>query len=229
MKCPLCSSVSFGKRLVKDLRQCSGCGLRRREEIPSRAELRERTRNFVLSGQTNERSRRSRINDAHQQLVLLDMLPASLYDVGAAGGFFLKVARDAGWAIHGNEISMKAIAFAYKQYGIRLAYGLLEELQMLPKVYAVVLWNVLEHTIDPLVTMRIAASMLPVGGQCIISVPMKTERQLRRTFAGGHLSEFTPESLMLCCETAGFTELSSRLEQHPKARQGISKWRIDGL
>lgn len=225
MICPICANEEFSPALVKDLRQCFECGLWRREAPPTRNELRVSMAAMALKAQTCLKSRNSRFEDARQQLRILDMKPGTVYDVGAAGGFFLKVAREAGWTVYGNEISQVAIAYAKEEYGIELDYGLLEEVA-LPPVDAVVLWNTLEHTIDPLQTMRICANMLRPGGRCIISVPMKSHDQLRATFANAHLSEFAPHSLSLCCRRAGLEEIRSWFEDQPTSRQGLSKWRL---
>lgn len=224
MKCPVCHGTEFGEPLVQDLRPCMGCGLRRREQIPTADELRDRTANFSLRAQTNKMSRKDRFADAEQQMRMIDLKPGRVFDVGAAGGFFLKIARDHGWEIFGNEISKVAIAFARKTYGIYLLYGLLEELMVPANMDAVVLWNTLEHCIDPLATMKICRWMLRPGGVCIISVPCKLDGQAIQSFTGGHLSEFTPESLEMCCRSAGFQLHWHRWEMQGKTRQGISRW-----
>lgn len=208
-KCPICEGHRWSPA-VRDLMICQKCGVRRRQSIPTIAELKERTKNFQLTAAKKKSVRRERLANAEKQLELLALEPSGrIYDVGAAGGFFLKVARDHGWRPYGNEISMAAIEWAGKHYSLDLDYGVLEEvvaeIGWFEEAFgAVVMWNTLEHCIDPLTTLQAAFTMLKAGGVLLVSVPVKRPHELERTYAGAHLTEFTESSLRLCAERAGF-------------------------
>lgn len=225
--CPLCGCRIF-RSLVRDLGACADCGLRRRETIPTVEELKERTKNFQLSAASKKMVRKERLENARHQMKLLDLKsPGWIYDVGAAAGFFLKVARDDGWEVGGNEISRAAIEWARKHYAIDLDYGILEETaptRSLEHWGVVVIWNTLEHCIDPLTTLQAAHRMLLPGGVLLVSVPAKRTAELEKTYAGAHLSEFTPETLELCALMAGFKLNWLRLREARHCRQVDGRW-----
>ena len=156
---------------------------------------------------------------------MIDMTPGWVYDVGAAGGFFLKAARRHGWEVRGNEISTAAIEWCRKHYSIELDYGFLEEVELEADSFdAVVMWNTLEHCINPLTTLETAYRILRPGGVLLVSVPTKRFNELEATYAGGHLSEFTTHSLELCANVAGFTEDWVRPRQARRCLQTDGRW-----
>ena len=224
VNCPICDGA-LTRPLVKDLCVCSGCGHRRRQEIPTPEELKERTRHFQLSATKNKVTRKARLEDARHQLELLDCPPGNVYDVGAAAGFFLKVARDAGWGVWGNEISVSAIEWARRHYEIWIGYGLLEEIAHPPEfIDAVVIWNTLEHCINPLTTLQAAHHILKPGGVLLVSVPIKRDEELKPSYAAAHLSEFTQDSLELCAVMTGFQPSWIRTRQSRICRQADGRW-----
>lgn len=224
MICPICEG-QLSSPLVRDLCVCSGCGHRRRAEIPTADELKERTKHFQLSATRRKRTRQDRLANARHQLELLDCLPGRVYDVGAAAGFFLKAAKVVGWEVYGNEISVSAIEWAKQRYAIAIDYGLLEELKYEECSFdAVVIWNTLEHCLDPLTTLRACHRMLKPAGILLVSVPTKRSKELERTYAGAHLSEFTRDSLELCAHKAGFRLDWARNRQSKLCRQTDARW-----
>jgi len=210
---------------IRDLCECVVCGHRQRRTIPTPEQLKERTKDFQLSAAKDRRKRRSRISDAERQMKLIDMTPGWVYDVGAAAGFFLKAARRHGWEVRGNEISTAAIDWCRKHYSIELDYGLLEEVELESDSFdAVVMWNTLEHCINPLTTLEVAYRILRPGGVLLISVPTKRWNELEATYAGGHLSEFTVNSLQKCAWLTDFTEDWVRSKQARRCLQTEGRW-----
>ena len=67
----------------------------------------------------------------------------------------MKVARDFGWEVEGNDISASAVEFGMKWFGLHIMLGYLEDLNLKANHHgAVNLWNTLEHTCDPILTLK---------------------------------------------------------------------------
>jgi len=94
-----------------------------------------------------------------------------LLDVGAATGFFLDLARQAGWETAGIEPAETAAAVA-RGKKLDVKTGILE-----PDVYTessfdvITLWDVIEHLPDPVATMRLITALLKPGGVVAINTP----------------------------------------------------------
>jgi SAM-dependent methyltransferase len=157
-----------------------------------------------------------------------------LYEIGAAGGFFLEGARRAGFRVRGAELSPPAIEYARAELGLDVHAGEFEEAPIeeasLSVVYAD---NVLEHSRAP---DRLLASVwrrLRPGGHLVVIVPSyvnspyfrlldRARRSLPRALLGDsllkllkvdsqddnglpyHLLEFDQRSLERVVREAGF-------------------------
>ncbi len=212
--CPVCGDVLRGP-VVRDLLRCQGCQTYRRQQIPNREELRKANANHMLTACQSAEGEQRRIRKANYQLDLLErhVEPGRVFDVGAAGGFFMKAAQDRGWECAGNDLSTRAIEWAENRWGIEIFYGFLEDLGFRPESYdAVVLWNTLEHVENPRQTMDCCFRMLRPGGVALIEVPAKLcLAEIARSYESLHLTEFNPLSLHSLLVDTGFLEL----ESHP--------------
>jgi SAM-dependent methyltransferase len=94
---------------------------------------------------------------------------ASLLDVGAATGFFIRIARDAGFAVSGVEISDYAAARARAQ-GLDVRTGTLADMPQ-SSYDVVTMLDVIEHTQDPRAELERAAALLKKGGLLVINTP----------------------------------------------------------
>jgi SAM-dependent methyltransferase len=93
-------------------------------------------------------------------------------DVGAAGGSFLAMARERGYAVSGCEPSTWMCGFARDHYGLELQPGTLLEMPTEPaSLDLLTLWDVLEHTPDPRAVLDRAHALLAPGGTLAITVP----------------------------------------------------------
>ena len=92
-----------------------------------------------------------------------------LFDVGAATGYFLKIAQEQGWQVSGIDISKYASTKA-RQEGLRVETGQLKDVA-LPFDYfdVVTLWDVIEHLNDPQYNLEIIYRILKKGGLVIIN------------------------------------------------------------
>lgn len=94
-----------------------------------------------------------------------------LFDVGAATGFFMFLARDYGFNVSGVEISDFAAKTA-RNKGLDVLTGTLSDISSGFGSYdAVTLLDVIEHMPDPESDIRIAGKMLNNGGLMIINTP----------------------------------------------------------
>jgi len=101
-----------------------------------------------------------------------DRSPGRILDVGTANGSFLRVAKDAGWAVSGCEPNKWMCRWCRENYGIRIDEGTLFDVRYQEKNFDVVtLWDVLEHTPDPMAVLRKCARLLRPGGLLVVNYP----------------------------------------------------------
>ncbi len=93
-----------------------------------------------------------------------------IFDVGAATGYVLDIARERGWQTFGSELSAYAAGVAASR-GHRMIRGGITGVAQLPQVDVVMMWDVLEHVDDPCAYLKAVNRMLPVGGVVAISTP----------------------------------------------------------
>lgn len=95
-----------------------------------------------------------------------------LLDVGCSAGFFMKVARDAGWNVTGLEYSPDSAALGRHLYELEIHTGTLTNHSLAEKSFHVAtLWDVIEHLSDPLPAMESVFRLLTPGGYVAISTP----------------------------------------------------------
>lgn len=93
-------------------------------------------------------------------------------DVGAAGGSFLSVARERGYEASGCEPSAWLCRFAKEHYGLELHAGTIFEVGLAEGTLGLItLWDVLEHTTDPLSVLKRAGALLAPEGVLALTYP----------------------------------------------------------
>jgi len=135
-------------------------------------------------------------------------------DVGCATGFFLEAARDAGWDAYGVEANPYAVEYARKN-GLDVRNEMIEDTSFPSKSFdAITLFEVIEHVSDPMAILRKTCDLLRPNGIAYIYTPnfdcaerliMGTEAHF--VWGSNHLTYFTPETLALAFERAGFEVL----------------------
>ena len=138
-----------------------------------------------------------------------------MLDVGAATGFFLNLAREAGWETAGIEPSVSAAQLAREQKKLDVRAGLLE-----PGVYApgsfdvITLWDVIEHVPDPVGFSRLVHDLLKPGGVYAINTPDASSlygramgEKWHALCPPEHLTLFTNEALDQLLAASGFQML----------------------
>lgn len=94
-----------------------------------------------------------------------------MLDIGAATGFFLDLARNRGWTVHGVEPSDYAASLG-RSKGIPVVTGTLDQLPPgLEKFDVVTMWDVIEHLTEPEEALRSVHGFLKPGGLLVINTP----------------------------------------------------------
>jgi SAM-dependent methyltransferase len=143
----------------------------------------------------------------------------TLVDVGAHVGRFVHMAAARGWRAEGIELNARTAEFAARRSGAAVhrldARGLASRGQGYD---AVVLIDVLEHIPEPRAVLETLAPLVTPGGCVAVKVPCGANqlRKERMRVALGraarvsvadnlvHVSHFSPRSLRLALERAGF-------------------------
>lgn len=141
----------------------------------------------------------------------------SVLDVGAAAGFFLKVAKDKGWKTFGIEPSKYLSDFGNKNYEVGITCGTVESVPSLPEeVDVVTLWDVLEHTFDPKDVLKRCNRYLKEGGYLVVNYPNIGNWMARLAgrhywfILSVHLYYFVPKTMKEFLGRTGFEVVSSR-------------------
>lgn len=139
-----------------------------------------------------------------------------LLEVASSYGHFLNYARGRNWDVKGVDISEYANQQARKKYKLDVQTSAIEDYESMNKYDAIVMMNVLEHTVFPKLVMEKVRALLQPNGIVMVSVP-----NLRgaiwhfpfwehRMFHDTHFHYFTPKTLRKCFEDAGLEVLDLR-------------------
>jgi len=208
------SCTSFGHRRHPPIWGCAACGLLFQDPRPSEAEL------LAAYGDVEDplylAERENRYLTFRRAVRLLGPGEGRrLLDVGAYCGFFVDVARQAGFAAEGIELSRWAGAQA-RAAGIPVQNETIAERAARGTRYDVVtLWDVVEHLADPRRDLELALSLLRPGGRLVLSTidaGSRVARLLGRRWPwlmDMHLFYFDRRNLPALLESLGYRVLST--------------------
>ena len=135
-----------------------------------------------------------------------------IFDVGAATGYVLDIAKSRGWTTYGSELSAYAGDIA-AQRGHTMIIGGLTDAKF-PMVDAVMMWDVLEHVDDPRAYLSTVYGMLEKEGVLTISTPDKSSLWARcmgmrwqLIVPPEHLYYYSPRNLSRLLNECGFDVL----------------------
>jgi SAM-dependent methyltransferase len=95
-----------------------------------------------------------------------------LLDVGTAAGSFIHVAAQRGWDVQGCEPNRWLCDWGRTHYNLDIRPGTIFDQRYPDASFDVVtLWDVLEHTPDPLALLRECARILKAGGLLVVNYP----------------------------------------------------------
>jgi SAM-dependent methyltransferase len=93
-----------------------------------------------------------------------------LLDLGCGPGFFLDVARSAGWSVQGVEISESAARHASDVLGLPVLNAAIDAGVVPRSAFDLVtMWDVIEHVPNPQVALNAAADALRPGGGFVLT------------------------------------------------------------
>jgi 2-polyprenyl-3-methyl-5-hydroxy-6-metoxy-1,4-benzoquinol methylase len=144
------------------------------------------------------------------------------FEIGCGMGYFLDFARRNGYAVSGIEYAELGVRTCQTKFGLSVQRGSFEDFPLQPDRYDVMfMGDVLEHLIQPLDMLRKAHSMLRQSGLFVAEVPSTFNSLAGRSAVAAmrllgtrkkmvmppyHVNEFTPKTLRLMIERAGFRQ-----------------------
>ena len=153
-----------------------------------------------------KRAKRKMMEDTIRRVNLIRKLTpkkGKILEIGSGHGFFLEMMRKCGYKMTGIEISKEKRKFSKQVTDVKvLNVNINEELPYVGNFDVIVMFQVLEHIIDPIGFLRNVRKLLKSNGKIIIEVPNCDDFQLRlhkeyREFywQRAHISYFTPITL----------------------------------
>jgi len=147
--------------------------------------------------------------------ILLRYVPAArrqyLFEIGAAYGFFLDLARPHFDRVGGIDLSRDAAAYARETVGVPVATGDFLEHPLAAPVDAVCMWDTIEHLVQPSLYIEKIATHLRWGGILAITTgdigsPLARWRKAkwRQIHPPSHLHYFSKHTLRLLLAKHGF-------------------------
>lgn len=138
--------------------------------------------------------------------------PGRLLDFGCGSGSYLQRMAAQGWEVTGLDVAVGPVHRIQSELGLRALVGDLPHPDLHPGSFDVVtMWHSLEHVQEPLTTLREAYRLLVPGGKLIVACPNIDSWSFRRFGTNWfgldvprHLTHFTPTTLQLMLQTAGF-------------------------
>lgn len=128
--------------------------------------------------------------------------PGRALELGCGDGFMLNALRSFGWSVAGTERTEEMARFAREHFGIKVYVEPGNSIPPDERYDLIVLFQVLEHLVDPVSELKRAASRLAEGGSVIVAVPNFSSWQSRFAKTGWfhldvprHLVHFSPASI----------------------------------
>jgi len=95
----------------------------------------------------------------------------SLLDVGTGSGLLPHLAREKGYEVEGTDLSKHVSENVPAKAGFQIHHGTLEEIAFTRQYDIITMLHVLEHTSNPLSTLRRAKELLNDNGYLVVVVP----------------------------------------------------------
>lgn len=254
--CLLCGSNSeiilqnifdsrFGIQGSYCITHCPKCGLEQTSPLPSANELKQLYEDhYNFDGESNTaytRMRQRLFSSFLYQLWLaidgdisfhLMKGTGHLLDIGCNEGRGLQLYRQNGFEVEGLELNETAAEVA-RSHGFKVHTQLLQDFQPTKLYDAVILSNVLEHSLNPREMLTQTSQILKSGGKIFMSCP-NSRSWLRSIFGGSwinwhvpfHIVHFSVDSVSQLLNEIGFQNISI---QHKTPALWVSHSFIAGL
>ncbi|PIN86223.1 hypothetical protein COV19_05435 [Candidatus Woesearchaeota archaeon CG10_big_fil_rev_8_21_14_0_10_44_13] len=146
----------------------------------------------------------------------------SILDEGCSYGFFLEVASEKGWESYGTEINKPAADYSRK-LGAKVSNCFTEDAKLKKNFFdAITMWDVLEHTENPVKHLIFVRGLLKKGG--IIAVQLPNIDSIASKIAGkkwawlcpdDHMYHFSVKTLTRAIKEAGYDMIEMRTWEDP--------------
>jgi len=200
---------------------CPSCGWGLQHPLPATAELhalyRELTEQTYLEDAATRMAQFKR--ELEELRVLHDKDDATLLDFGCSYGLMLEAAEERGFKTVGLELGKEQVQHCLAR-GFDVRSGGIECLAPEEKFDLVIAWDVLEHVIDPLETLRSLRKHVVQGGVISLVVPDRGSHIARLlgerwwSILELHLHYPTKQGMVNILERSGFTIIE--IKTHPK-------------
>lgn len=141
----------------------------------------------------------------------------NIFDVGAATGIFLNLARKYGWKPEGIETSSWAVNTAFKKYHIKINKGAFEYAKLKKNYYqAVTMIDFIEHIPQPYTAVLKAYEILKPNGILCIVTPNRQSLAAKISgpnwwhYRPAHIHYFNKNSLHVLMKKAGFKIIKTK-------------------
>ena len=204
--------------LIDQLVQCKNCGLeylnpRLKQDIIMEAYSEGNDEGFISQASARERT----FEKCLKAIEKFQPRQGKIFDVGTAGGSFLKVAQKNGWQVAGCEPNRWLAQWGKEHYGIDIFPGTIFDMNLSEASFDVVtLWDVLEHTPDPKAVLLECGRILKDKGLLVVNYPdigSLVSRLMGRQWVfllSVHLYYFTLSTIKKILEQTGFQILRHR-------------------
>lgn len=218
--CPLCGSDTrlWGKKGSFNLHECVSCSLVFVNPLPNPLSVYNQDYFSGANGGFGyvdyDADKEPMVPTFNKYLDLLaryGKASGKIFDIGAATGFFLKIAKNRGYSVSGVEMSQYAASIA-SEAGIEVSSGDMMSMSIKPEEFDVVtMLDVLEHMTEPFKEISEVRRILKPGGLLLVNTPngqsllskiLKTRWHL--VLPPEHLFYFSPKNLALFLEKNGF-------------------------
>lgn len=212
-------SASSDQVLFDQVVRCDACKLiylnpRARAELIEQGYARSVDPTFLTQDEGRIRTFKRSLRRLCGRQGLTPSRDVRVLDVGCAGGAFPKAAHDLGFSVVGVEPSAWLASEGRRRHGLDLRAGTLEQQDLPASSFDLVtMWDVIEHLTRPDRVLAEARRVLAPDGLLAVNYP-DHDGLVRRLmgwrwpfFLSVHLIYFTPRTLTLLLEQAGFEVL----------------------
>jgi SAM-dependent methyltransferase len=202
--------------------RCADCGLCFTNPRPSPATIGQFYPDVYRPHRTPRPGRPSRRRGRKERQTLPWHGQGRLLDFGCGGGSYLQCMHSLGWRVTGLDMSAPAVQRIRSFLGLHALVGTLPHPLLEPGSFDVItLWHSLEHVHDPLTVLRAAHQLLAPGGRLLVAAPNIDSLPFRwfgpawyALDVPRHLTHFTPRTLELMLQRAGFRTAPVRMVRH---------------
>jgi 2-polyprenyl-3-methyl-5-hydroxy-6-metoxy-1,4-benzoquinol methylase len=188
--CPIChdTHARLRYRLTRfSIFDCTACGQTFLHPLPSPEEIERLFQSLYASGECDlpelkgyydycydDSPTNPLVQSYERWLAALERhrAPGTMLDVGCGTGLFLATARRRGWRVTGIDANAEATAWAREHFGLEVRTGEFSAFETNGRGFdAITMWDIIEHSRDPLGLLMAARRALAPGGMLALSTP----------------------------------------------------------